>query len=302
MPVESSMMRASSPPPLRTAADRLAFAAVVVSVFVVALFATPVQSRAETADAALNTAIDGPWRGQANRARDAFRHPYESLVFLGLKPGMTIVEVDPGVRGWWTEILAAYARATAGTYIAALPDRADPGAEDPDAARAAFAKGVADGSIFGEVKAYDFGPKHSDAIAAGTVDLVLVARSFHNWARQGDTTEVYLNAFFAMLKPGGVLAVEQHRAPEGADPRANTGYVPESYVIDEARKAGFALEAKSEINANSKDTRDHPFGVWTLPPTRRSGPTGTPDPNFDHSKYDAISESDRMTLRFRKPE
>jgi predicted methyltransferase len=231
MPVESSPMRASSPLPPRTAAGRLAFAAVTVSVFVVALFAT------------------------------------------------------------------------GGTYIAALPDRADPGAEDPDAARAAFAKGVADVSIFGEVKAYDFGPKHPDAIPAGTVDLVLVARAFHNWARQGDATEVYLKAFFAMLKPGGVLAVEQHRAPEGADHRANTGYVPESYVIDEAHNAGFALEATSEINANPKDTRDHPFGVWTLPPTRRSAPAGQPpDPNFDQSKYDAIGESDRMTLRFRKPE
>ena len=106
-----------------------------------------------------------------------------------------------------------------------------------------------------------------------------------------------------MLKPGGILAVEQHRAPEGADSRAGTGYVPESYVIEEARKAGFVLEAKSEINANPKDTKDHPFGVWTLPPTRRSAPAGQPaDPNFDHAKYDAIGESDRMTFRFRKPD
>ena len=106
-----------------------------------------------------------------------------------------------------------------------------------------------------------------------------------------------------MLRPGGILAVEQHRAAEGADPRAGTGYVPESYVIDAARKAGFMLEARSEINANPKDTKDHPFGVWTLPPTRRSAPTDHPaDPNFDHTKYDAIGESDRMTLKFRKPD
>ena len=106
-----------------------------------------------------------------------------------------------------------------------------------------------------------------------------------------------------MLRPGGILAVEQHRAAEGADPRAGTGYVPESYVIDAARKAGFMLEARSEINANPKDTKDHPFGVWTLPPTRRSAPAGQPaDPNFDHTKYDAIGESDRMTLKFRKPD
>ena len=276
----------------------------VLSTIWVAVFVLLGQARAESADAALSAAIDGAWRESQSRARDAYRHPYESLTFWGLKPGMTVVEVDPGTRGWWTEILAPYARATGGVYIAALPDRAQSGsaAESPDAAHAAFWKGVADKSVFGEVKAYDFGPQHPDSIPAGSVDFVLVARAFHNWARQGEATHAYLGAFFTMLKPGGILAVEQHRAPEGADPRAGTGYVPESYVIEEARKVGFVLEAKSEINANPKDTRDYPFGVWTLPPTRRSAPTGQPDnPNFDHAKYDAVGESDRMTLRFRKP-
>jgi predicted methyltransferase len=264
--------------------------------------ATP--ARPDPVDPALKAAVDGPWREPANRARDAWRHPVESLTFWGLKPDMTVVEVDPGVRGWWTEILAPYARATGGTYIAALPDRAEANAVDsPEAAHAAFWKGVADNSIFGDVKAYDFGPQHPDSIPAGSADLVLVARAFHNWARAGDATDVYLRAFFAILKPGGILAVEQHRAPEGADPRAGTGYVPESYVIDAARKAGFALEARSEVNANPLDTGDYPFGVWTLPPTRRSAPQGQPpNPNFDQTKYDAIGESDRMTLKFRKPE
>jgi predicted methyltransferase len=267
------------------------------------LLAATSQAGVAATDTALAAAIDGSWRKPENRARDAFRHPSESLIFWGLKPGMTIVEIDPGVRGWWTEILAPYARATGGTYIAALPDRAEAsGADNPDAARAAFWKAVADKSIYGEVKAYDFGPQHPDAIPAGSADLVLVARAFHNWARQGNATDVYMNAFFTMLKPGGILAVEQHRAAEGADPGAGTGYVPESYVIEAAHKAGFVLEAKSEINANAKDTKDHPFGVWTLPPTRRSAPAGQPaDSSFDHSKYDAIGESDRMTLKFRKP-
>jgi predicted methyltransferase len=277
----------------------------VLSAIWIAFFALLGEARAESADSALSAAIDGVWREPQNRARDAYRHPDESLTFWGLKPGMTVVEVDPGVRGWWTEILAPYARATGGAYIAALPDRAQSGAaaESPDAAHAAFWKGVADKSVFGEVKAYDFGPQHPDSIPAGSVDIVLVARAFHNWARQGNATQAYLRAFFTMLKPDGIFAVEQHRAPEGADPRAGTGYVPESYVIEEARKAGFVFEAKSEINANPRDTRDHPFGVWTLPPTRRSAPAGQPtDPNFDHAKYDAIGESDRMTLRFRKPD
>ena len=292
-------MRASFPSALRAAADRFAFAALLAA----ALFAAPGPVRAETPDAALRSAIDGPWREPAARARDAWRHPAESLAFWGLKPGMTVVEVDPGAKGWWTQILAPYARATHGAYVAALPDRAPANSpDDLEAMRAAFFKGVADASIYGEVKAYDFGPEHPDAIPAGSADLVLVARAFHNWAREGDATGAYLHAFFTILKPGGILAVEQHRAPEGADPRAGTGYVPEFYVIDEAQKAGFVLEAKSEVNANLKDTKDYPFGVWTLPPTRRSAPAGqAADPSFDHSKYDAIGESDRMTLKFRKP-
>ncbi len=162
-----------------------------------------VAARAEPADPALKAAVEGGWREPANRARDVYRHPLESLTFWGLKPGMTVVEVDPGVRGWWTEILAPYARSSGGTYVAALPDRVQGGAaESPDAAHDAFWKGVADKATFGEVKAYDFGPQHPDAIPASSADLVLVARAFHNWARQNDATDVYLRAFFAMLKPG----------------------------------------------------------------------------------------------------
>ncbi len=273
----------------------------ILSAIWIAVLAVLAPAHADSTDSALSAAIDGAWRGPQSRARDAYRHPYESLTFWGLKSGMTIVEVDPGVRGWWTEILAPYARATGGVYIAALPDRAQsaPAAESPEAAHAAFWKGVADKSVFGEVKAYDFGPQHPDAIPAGSVDLVLVARAFHNWARQGEATHAYLSAFFTMLKPGGILAVEQHRAPEGADPRAGTGYVPESYVVDEARKLGFVLDGKSEINANPKDGRDHPFGVWTLPPTRRSAPAGQPaDPNFDHGRANRRpSPPDRETQR-----
>ena len=261
------------------------------------------EAAVSASDPAIAASVDGTWRAPKARARDAFRHPAESLAFWGLKPGMTIVEIDPGANGWWTAILAPYARATGGRYVAAL--MLEGGATDAEGfatARAAFSKGVADKAIFGEPQAFDFGPGLTDAIPAGSADFLLVARAFHNWARQGDATDAYLAAFFRMLKPGGILAVEQHRAPEGADPRAGTGYVPESYVIDAARKAGFALDGKSEINANPKDTKDHPFGVWTLPPTRRSAPSDQPaDPTFDHAKYDAIGESDRMTLRFRKP-
>jgi len=154
----------------------------VLSAIWIAFFALLSQARAESVDSALSAAIDGAWRDPQNRARDAYRHPYESLKFWGLKPGMTVVEVDPGVGGWWTEILAPYGRATGGAYVAALPDRTQSGAaaESPDAAHTAFLKGVADKSVFGEVKAYDFGPQHPDSIP--------LDRSTSFWWRGPSTT------------------------------------------------------------------------------------------------------------------
>jgi len=278
-----------------------------------AVFAGPLAATAQDAamadmahDKVLKSVVDGAWRSPKDRARDAYRHPLAALTFWGLKPGDTVVDIEPGANGWWTQILAPYLKETGGTYVAALPDASDPtrseaGRAEAQAGNKAFWTGVSDQAIYGHVQAYEFGIHNTSAIPANSVDMVLVARAFHNWARNGDQTDVYLKAFYRMLKPGGILAVEQHRAPEGSDPKAGTGYVPESYVIEAARRAGFVLDDRSEINANPKDTRDHPFGVWTLPPTRQSSASGQPDPNFDHSKYDAIGESDRMTLRFKKP-
>jgi predicted methyltransferase len=144
----------------------------------------------------------------------------------------------------------------------------------------------------------------SAPLPADTFDFVLVSRSIHNWMGPSGQLDKALKDLFAGLKPGGILAVEQHRANPGPqDPEAKNGYVTEAYVIAAARKAGFRFVAKSEVNANPKDTKDHPFGVWTLPPTRTTVPEGSDkpeDPNFDHAKYDAIGESDRMTLRFAK--
>ncbi|MFT3998068.1 MAG: methyltransferase [Asticcacaulis sp.] len=243
-------------------------------------------AQAPKADAALKASIDGAWRTSENRARDAYRHPAQSLSFWGLKPGMDVVEFYPGAKGWWTEILAPYAHQTKGRYTAVMNNINDP----------AFRAGVADTAIYGHVSASTL-----DALPAGQADLVLIARAFHNWARQDGATERQLAAAFKALKSGGILAVEQHRAPEGSDPKAGTGYVPESYVIEAAKAAGFVLAGKSEANANAKDDRNHPFGVWTLPPIRRSEQNGrilTPE---ERAKYDAIGESDRMTLKFRKP-
>jgi predicted methyltransferase len=241
-------------------------------------------------DAALKSAVAGAWRAQNNRARDVYRHPAESLGFWGLAPGATIVEISPG-GGYWTEILAPYAKATKGRYIAAVSERGTP----------AFKQKFADAAVYGPIETVVFS-KTTNLGAPGTADFVLTARNLHNFISQDNLDKVMADSF-AVLKPGGVLAVEEHRA----DPRpmragADDGYVSEAHAIAAAERAGFKLEEKSEINANPKDTKDHPFGVWTLPPSRYTtlGNKGT-DPNFDRTKYDAIGESDRMTLRFRKP-
>jgi len=219
------------------------------------------------ADAALRGAIESAARPAADRARDVFRHPEEALTFWGLSPAMTVVEVQPGSGGWWTAILRPYAQATGGRYVAA---------DDLAALQ---------------------------AVEPGSADMVLIARAFHNWARTPGRTDAVLAAAYRALKPGGVLAVEQHRSAEGRNvaDTAPTGYVPESYVIQSAQGAGFVLDARSELNANPKDDRDHAFGVWTLPPVRRDSQDGRTLTAAERSAYDAIGESDRMTLRLRKP-
>ncbi len=253
-------------------------------------------------DEVLQAIIAADSRPAADRARDAFRHPYEALTFWGLVPGATVIEIEPGAGAWWTAILAPYAARTDGRYIAAWIDTANPEtSERARAARAALEQELAAG-YGAAASAVDFGPRSGIGAPDGTADLVLVARAFHNWARQ-DLTDRYMAEFFRVLKPGGVLAIEQHRSAEGLNvaDTAPTGYVPESYVIRAAQAAGFVLEARSELNANPADTRDHPFGVWTLPPVRRASQGERTLTEAERAAFDAIGESDRMTLRFRKP-
>jgi predicted methyltransferase len=268
------------------------------------LFAAPALAAAKPAsDTALAAAIASPNRTQANVVRDGARHPYDSLVFWGLKPKQTVIEVSPG-GGYWTEILAPYAKATGGTYVAGLSDLANPKISDgARKGRANFEMKFMDPAKYGVVQFVNFGPVAAPLGLPGSADLVLTARNVHNWTGQPGVADKIFKDFFEVLKPGGLLAVEDHRAdPKSETDKGADGYLATATVVALAEKAGFKLDAKSEINANPKDTKDHPFGVWTLPPTKQTAPSGQPaDPTFDRAKYDAIGESDRMTLRFRKP-
>ncbi len=239
-----------------------------------------------------------PHRSEANRARDKYRHPAETLSFFGLNEAQTVVEISPG-GGWYTEILAPLL-SERGHYVAAMNDPEKAGNENAKAYYAKQngefeAKFKANPELYGkasmvmiDTKAPNFGP-------AGSADMVLTFRNVHNWMGQGAEKNMF-KGFFDVLKSGGKLGVTEHRAAPGTDPKVSfeTGYLAEEAVIKLALDAGFVLEAKSEINANPLDTKDYKGGVWTLPPTLSQG-------EVDKAKYLAIGESDRMTLLFKKP-
>jgi predicted methyltransferase len=258
---------------------------------------TPADSTA-AAVAATSTKVAaasiGPFRSPEHIARNAYRHPVETLAFFGLEDDMTVIEALPGEL-WYTEILAPVLRDN-GKLIAASFDLRAPGIVDYQKnAHALLLDRIArEPGVFGKVGIATLSPPDGiDLGPAGSADMVLTFRSTHGWINGGVADQIY-KAFFDVLKPGGVLGIEQHRAGPKTNREAFSGYVPEETVIAIAEKAGFVLEARSEINANPKDSADHSAGVWTLPPSLRLG-------EQDREKYLAIGESDRMTLRFRKP-
>ena len=250
------------------------------------------QSWAEADGALLADAIAGSWRDKANRARDGFRHPRETLAFFRVGSRARVIEISPGA-GWYSEILAPYLRSS-GRYIAAVPQApADSGAGKRNAAlKAGFAN--VQGPFVG-AQWHDYDGKAPAFGAPDSADVVLTFRNVHNWVA-GDNAEAYFKAFHDVLSPGGVLGVVDHRAKPGTSLEAmkKSGYLTEDMVIDLATRAGFQLDARSEINGNPKDDADHPNGVWTLPPTNRNDGKNV-------ARYKAIGESDRMTLRFVKP-
>src|SRR5262245_19416754 len=263
------------------------------------LLLVPLFPLAQAADdetrVALEAAIAGNNRSAQNRARDVYRHPVQTLLFFGIRPDMTVVELYPGAEGWYTEILAPLLHDRGTLYAAGY---------DPNSTEAYYQKNgkafadklAADPKSYGNVHTTVLAPPEQVDIApAGSADMVLTFRKIHNWMNDGQAETVFAAAYRA-LKPGGIFGVEEHRGNPALpqDPKADTGYVTEDYVIKLAKDAGFELVARSEINANPEDTKNEPDGVWDRPPTLKAG-------DVDRARYLAIGESDRMTLKFAKP-
>ncbi|MES3020598.1 MAG: methyltransferase [Pseudomonadota bacterium] len=258
-----------------------------------ALLAAGVSGMAHAHDP-LKDAIANTARTPANAARDAARHPYETLSFFGIKPNMTVVELSPG-GGWYTEILAPYLKAE-GKLIAAGPSPKSSSAYESRSGTNFQKKLEAAPALFDKVQLGWFAhPTTYDFAKPGSVDMVLTFRNIHNWTGEGDDKlKVTLKSVYDALKPGGVFGVVDHRMPADKAVKADSGYLHEAYVIKMVESVGFKLAAKSEVNANPKDTADHNKGVWALPPVLANK-------DVDRAKYVAIGESDRMTLKFVKP-
>jgi len=235
---------------------------------------------------ALSSALASPHRKPDNIKRDVYRHPAETLSFFGVTPTQSVIELWPG-SGWYTEVLAPLLReqgkltaaAPTGNYLQPYKDFL---ATQP--------------TVYDRVQLVEVTPPAQLPLGPdGSADVVLTFRNLHGWVNNGYIKQVH-EAAFKVLKPGGVFGVVEHRAKPGSSPEesAKSGYISEEAAIAVATAAGFVLEEKSEVNANPNDTKDHPNGVWSLPPTLKGG-------EVDKDKFIAIGESDRMTLRFRKP-
>lgn len=246
-------------------------------------------------DSELQAAINGTWRDRVYVQRDAARHPGQTLAFFGLKPNQTVIEVTPG-GGWYAEILAPYLR-DKGRYVAAVVDPdAVPEGRGRDYQRNARAqlekKFAAQPQLYGKATFAAYAPAAPVFGADNSADVVLTFRNVHNWRMAGQAEGMF-KGFYKVLKPGGVLGVVEHRAKGDVSAEDKSGYVGQQQVIAMAQAAGFKLAGSSEVNANPRDTKDHPNGVWMLPPTNRHE-------DVDAAKYKAIGESDRMTLKFVK--
>jgi predicted methyltransferase len=245
----------------------------------------------ERTSAKVQAALAGSHRSEKNRARDKWRHPAETLGFFGLLDDMTVVELAPGA-GWYTEVLAPVLAERGHLRVTMVDPNGDPNDYNVKRAKEMLALKEQHPDVFGKVEGAIIDPPKSWSLGpAGSADLVVTFRNLHGWLGDGSAEKV-AKAAFDVLKPGGVFGVEDHRGKPGSDPK--TGYVDEEQAIKLIEGVGFKLAAKSEVNANPKDTKDHENGVWALPPTLRNG-------DKDRQKYVDIGESDRFTLKFVKP-
>jgi predicted methyltransferase len=250
-------------------------------------------STQDTTAQALARILADPQRPEADRARDVYRHPKETLLFFGLRPQMQVVEIWPE-PGWYSEVIAPLVK-DQGKYYAALS------APQPDnpyvtARLAAYIQKFGQNPArFGKIELTTLAQGQAELAPPGSVDMVVTFRNIHNWMSAGWAPQAFAKMYKA-LKPGGILGVVEHRGDpqKPQDPKAKSGYVREDEAIRLIESQGFALVAKSEINANPKDTKDYSQGVWTLPPVYRLG-------EKDKDVYRAIGESDRFTLKFVKP-
>ena len=250
-------------------------------------------STRETTALALDNILGGPQRSAGNSARDRFRHPKETLLFFGIRPEMQVLEVWPE-PGWYTEIIAPLVRERGKYYAAVIAP--DPQSKYVTERLSDFQQKLASNpQVYGAVNVVTFPSDGSDAVPAGTLDMIVTFRNIHNWMARG-TAELAFASMYKALKPGGVLGVVEHRGnpAQPQDPKAKSGYVNEDYAIRLIEGQGFKLVGESQVNANPKDTKDYEQGVWTLPPTYRLG-------EKDRQKYADIGESDRFTLKFVKP-
>jgi len=242
--------------------------------------------------ATLDKVLAGDHRSAENKARDKFRHPKETLQFFGFRQDMTVMEVSPGGGGWYTEVLAPALRER-GRYVAAAWDPNDTGEYAKKNSKKFADKLASRPELYDRAKVTALqAPNALKPVPDGTMDMVLTFRNIHGWMGD-DAADAMFKAMYAALKPGGILGVAEHRAKtdKPQDPKAESGYVREDYAIAIIERHGFRLAGRSEVNANPRDTKDHPEGVWTLPPTYRLK-------DKDRAKYEAIGESDRFTLKF----
>jgi predicted methyltransferase len=278
--------------PLKVPARALALTCLLTAVGLVAGCATTQSGREATASA-LDGILAGSQRTAADRGRDTYRHPKQTLLFFGIRPGMRVLQVWPE-PGWYTEIIAPLLRPR-GRFVAAVI-APDPGSRFLQTRVAAYRELLASRKdLYGGSKVVTFPLNGGDVLPPGSVDMALSFGDLHEWMALGDA-QAALATIYRALAPGGVFGVVDNRGDPAVaqDPRAKSGYVRQDYAIRLIEAAGFRLVASSEVNANPRDTRNYPAGVWTLPPDYRLG-------NIDRARYEAIGESDRFTLRFVKP-